>query len=121
METKKILYAEDEEPLFRIASRILDGKYSLEHAPDIKDALSKAKTNDYGAFLCDGLDGNWIQLYNLARQNDSYKQTKFIVYTSNGKVIEDVAHLMISDSNLRILEKPLENDEFKKSIESILN
>ena len=121
MEKKKILYAEDEELLFRLASRVLDGKYSLEHALDIESALSKAKINDYDAFLCDGLEGKWIQLYDLTRTEDKYQNSPFVVYTSNGKVINEVTHLMFSDSNLRLLQKPMEIAEFKKSIESILN
>ncbi len=118
---QKLLFVEDDKVTIDVVKRLLKDKYEVDSAFNGKDALEKARENDYAAFLIDiGLPGKMDGI-------KTTKELKKIKDNINKPYIAITAYAMQGDKEFFLSEglthyisKPFDFKDFIKIIESIL-
>jgi CheY-like chemotaxis protein len=118
-----ILLVEDDKDHLSLFKMVLnEGGYSVDAFSDPAEALSKFKPNSYDLLVLDyrmpKLNG--LELY---KQISVWEQeTKALLLTAtHEKIIEDNGERFVGQGHLRVIRKPISNENLLKEINSILN
>jgi CheY-like chemotaxis protein len=119
----RILLVDDDRDHLKLFTLVLQGGgYFVDAFSDPIAALSKFRPNTYDLVILDyrmpKLDG--FELYKLIRK--TAQETKALIITATHELIIDKnGEELWKQSNVRIIIKPLSNEDLLKEINSILN
>jgi CheY-like chemotaxis protein len=119
----RILLVEDDRDHLALFTLILEtGGYSVDGFTDPNAALSKFKPNSYDLLVLDyrmpKLNG--FELYKRVREME--QETKAILLTAtHEQIIDDNAKYLQDQRLLKVIRKPVTNEDLLEEVDSILN
>ena len=119
----RILLVEDDMDNLALFTLILEtGGYSVDGFTDPNAALSKFKPNSYDLLVLDyrmpKLNG--FELYKRIREME--QETKALLLTAtNEQIIDDNAKYLQDQRLLKVIRKPVTNEDLLEEVDSILN
>ena len=119
----RILLVEDDRDHLALFTLILEtGGYSVDGFTDPNAALSKFKPNSYDLLVLDyrmpKLNG--FELYKRIREME--QETKALLLTAtHEQIIDDNAKYLQDQRLLKVIRKPVTNEDLLEEVDSILN
>ena len=119
----RILLVEDDMDNLALFTLILEtGGYSVDEFTDPNAALSKFKPNSYDLLVLDyrmpKLNG--FELYKRIREME--QETKALLLTAtHEQIIDDNAKYLQDQRLLKVIRKPVTNEDLLEEVDSILN